>query len=265
MRDLWFKGVKASDIAKILNIDSNLVYAYARVLGLSPRNRSVIKMSLDKIDELKDLKSRGYTTREIAGKLGVSIPTIYYYSKVLGLSKPRGKCENISIDSLKELYISKLTDREIARKLNSTINCIRRLRTKLGLKKTIEKSKLDLKIDKIIEVLKVKEYTTTRELRQMGITITRRLLEELRYRNPGVKWFKLRYVSTSKHQVFHPRMVGIRIIYLEGSEETVAKYIAGNIEENIPVRVVKILLKENGVPSKIVEELIKIFTMKSSK
>lgn len=263
---LWNSGFKEEEIARILGIHVNMVPIYARVLDLPPRSKRTPpnkKLSDEDIELMKEMWLDGATIQEIANYFNVHYITVQQYLHAMGLKRrTRTKCPDIPRDKLEELSKQGLTDEEIARIFKTKKYCIARLRQKYGInKRVILKRKREEKINKIIEtianIIGNRGYTTSIELREKyGIRVNRKTLDMIEQSIEGIKWFRLTSTSTVKFTVFPAKFNNMAIIYLEGYEHEVIKFLKSNLKnKNVPSRVLKILLKMNRAPQELIEKI----------
>ena len=263
---LWLSGVKESEIARILGLRVNTVTIYAKILGLPPRSRRPPpnkKIKNEDIELIKEMWFNGATVKEIAEYFGVHETTILCYLHAMGLKRRTiRRCPDIPRDVLERLSLKGYTDEEIARIYNTSKNCVMRLRQKYGINKRVlvkrrRREKINKIIDMIVSYLNEKGYITSIELREKhGIRVDRKLLEELESDIDGIRWFKLKYTSTAKFSVFPVKFNNMTIIYLEGNEDKVIAFLLNNtIDKNVPLKVMKYLLKANSAPEGIINAL----------
>jgi len=263
---LWLSGVKESEIARILGIRVNTVPIYARILGLPPRSKRSPpnkKLSDEDIELMREMWLDGATIQEIADYFNVHPRTVLEYLHAMGLRRrTRTKCPDIPRDRLEELSKQGLTDEEIAKLLGTKKYCIIRLRQKYGISKRAllrkrSREKLNKTIETIFEILERQGYVTSIELKKKyGMHINKKILEMIEQYIEGVKWFRIIYTSTAKFTVFPVRFNNMTIIYLEGCEDKVIKFLKNNfVDNNIPDRVFKMLLKMNNAPQELIKNI----------
>ena len=264
-KKMWLAGVKENEIARILKIRPNMVPIYARVLGLPPRSKtppSNRKLTDEDLELMKIMWYNGATVKEIAEYFGVSTTTILDYLHAMGLRRRIAKrCPDISKEILEELCIRGLTDEEIARLYDTSKYCITRLRQKYGINKRAlikkrAREKIVKMIDVIIGIIEKKGYVTSRELKERGIRVTRQLLEALENFVEDIRWFKLVYTSTANFSVFPTKFNNMIIIYIKGYENKVISFLLKNVvNSNVPINVLRILLKENKAPPELIKNI----------
>ena len=147
-----------------------------------------------------DLWLAGATASEIGKYLGVSEYTLRAYLHAMGLKRVIRRCPKVSRDELLKLCSEGLTDEEIAKLLNTSKSCIAILRRRYRILKRIR-----VTANVILNMLRVKGFVTSKELRENEIKLTQGILSMLKGYE-GIEVIKLTYTSTAKYTVINPKL-----------------------------------------------------------
>jgi DNA-binding CsgD family transcriptional regulator len=227
---------------------------------LPSRNR---KLSDEDLELMKKMRLNGATIQEIAEYFGVNVKTVSDHLRAMGLRQRTRliRCPEIPREALERLCWQGLTDEEIAKLFNTSEYCIARNRQKYNINKreiaaTRIREKTYKNVETIANILSKYCYTTSTEISKMyGIHVTRNLLEIIEQSINGVKWFRLKYTSTSKYTVFSPRLANMVVIYLEGCEDKVLRFLKDLIVDNgVPKSSLVALLEMNNVPKNLIDK-----------
>jgi len=265
---LWLSGVSEENIAREVGIPLKMVSTYARVLGLPPRKPPTIRKIRDEdLELIKEMWYNGATLREIAEYFEVSITTVQQYLRAMGLSRQIvRRCPDIPREELERLCWEDRTDAEIAEMYGTSKGCIVRLRQRYGInRRELARSRLSKELNKAVEtivrILNEDGYVTSQELKKMyGVRVTKKLLRELEDVVEGFRWFRIAYTSTSKYTVFPPRFNKLVVMYLQGEERKVLRFLLSNLADpDVPLSSVKRVLKNSCAPKELVELLQHLF------
>ena len=250
--------MKSGDIARELGISEELVAKYALAAGLLPCKRlQKRKVTPQDLVYMRDMFLDGATIREIAEYFGLHPRTVLDYLYGMGLKRRKRRRVKITREELEALCCRGLTDRAIAERYGVSAQYITQLRHRYGIYKEGPRGMrrrryLERLADAVMEEIEVKCYTTNRELRERGFSISRRRLRELEDFIEGLQWFQIKETSTPKYTVLPASFSGMIIIYVEGCEEEVLKFLIRNLKCTNPSSL-RQLLKSWGAP----EELLK--------
>lgn len=260
-RELWEKGLKSEEIARELGISEEVVPWYAAAAGLLPikpsKARQRSKVAPQTLVYMRDMWLDGATIREIAEFFELDPSTVSKYMRMMGLRrrKKRVRREKITREVLAALCEEGYTDREIAERFGVTPQYIGALRRRYGIYKRGPRGTGHLRYvekvaDAIMGEIERKCFTTNRELRDRGINVTRKLLLELEDFIEGLQWFRIGETSTPNYAVLPPSFSGMLVIYVEGCEEEVARFLLQNLRCHT-IRPLIALMRNWGAPDEL--------------
>ncbi|MEZ0289510.1 MAG: hypothetical protein ABWJ42_00250 [Sulfolobales archaeon] len=262
LKSLWAQGVSVREISKILGVNPRSLYVYIRVLKLKPRKPGRnVKLGERDLEIIRELALKGVKIREIARRFNVSSKTITMYLRAMGVEyRSVSRCPEIPRDELLKLAQEGLRDIDIAKRFNTTISCVSKYKRVYGIskrkfKREATEKRLQETIERILEILRIKGFTTSVELRQNRIILSEKILERLAERDSSVKWFKIKYTSTSKFTVLPARLGGVTAVYKDLSK--VSEWLYNQIvDKNTPARVIRYLFKLNKIPQEITDRIL---------
>jgi len=260
LKELWGKGLKSEEIARELGISVDQVSSYAVAAGLIPqkllKHGKFRKVTPQVLIYMRDMFLDGASIEEIADFIGINEKTVRQYLRSISLTRGRSRSkEKITREKLKELCEKGYSDRETAKYFGVSPEYIAFLRHKYGIyKKGPRGSERTRRLEEIADIIMQeiyeKNYTTSRELREKGVEVNWHTLRELEDFIEGLQWFRITQTSTSKCTIFPPKLAGLIVIYVEGAEEEVARFLLSQALSD-STRALIALLRNWGAPEKL--------------
>jgi len=147
MEKLRGEGLTYGEISEKTGLSIPTVAKYMRKERLGGRRGEGkrTRMTPELLERMADLRKRGLTYMEIAGKLGIALQTVARHMRKTGLGDRRRKVTGEVLERMRELVGAGLPKKEIADRLDLSYNTVlmylkgeegllARLRRRLGLK-----------------------------------------------------------------------------------------------------------------------------------